>query len=364
MFWNKKETPSPHGVPLTQLCEILSHTSLKAKRQGDKVTVQHPNFVTQVTVAPPPVRDSENGPIKAIVELKTELPAAIAGALKSEGMASAINAMATLGAITTERGQTYVGSRLTVYEQDDAWNIHLPLILFSAIGSVESILGAMRRSFSGESDVRERDTESDWSEDDISQVEAYLSRAFLCTTGGLGLTAEFPLSEGSVSAGAGHHDTALWQLFADQPHPEMGGGLFCLLQLPYNFPDEPSLHRALADLNRREMQPHDLPPHFGAWCAGRIGRNPAYVSFLPNALHSARGIAVNVSFWAANRATWAQRTLAKFGACSLGPMRLGLASSLGGPRVATEGRGLPCGGQSTPYDFLDEDSERRNQQGT
>lgn len=62
-----------------------------------------------------------------------------------------------------------------------------------------------------------------------------------------------------------------------------------------------------------EMAAHDLPPHFGACCPGRLGNNPAYVSFLPNALYSAPGIAVNASLWAMNRAQWASAMLAAMG---------------------------------------------------
>ena len=314
MFWNKKEDPSPMGVPLGQLCEILNQTNLTAKRKGDSLLVQHPNFLTQVDVVPPANRESENGPIRAVVRIRTELPKPIAGVLSSPEMMATMNAMSALGALVADpRSNTvYVGSRLTIYEQEDAWNIHLPLILFSVIGGTESILGAMRRTFAGDEESP-REGESAWTEDDIDQVEGFLSRICVCTTGGVGLTAEFPLKAGAISAAAGDHDTALWQLISDQPHPEVGGGLFCLLQMPHEFPDEASLHRALAQLNRMEMEPHDLPPHFGAWCAGRRGNNPAYVSFLPNALHSAAGIAVNVSIWAANRAQWADAMLAAQG---------------------------------------------------
>ena len=70
----------------------------------------------------------------------------------------------------------------------------------------------------------------------------------------------------------------------------------------------------LGELNRMEMAPHDLPPHFGAWCRGNLQNNPAYVSFLPNALHSAEGIALNASLWALNRAQWADAMLVASGA--------------------------------------------------
>jgi hypothetical protein len=37
--------------------------------------------------------------------------------------------------------------------------------------------------------------------------------------------------------------------------------------------------------------------------------NPAYVSFLPNSLHSIEGIATNFSIWAFHRARWANAIL-------------------------------------------------------
>ena len=155
-----------------------------------------------------------------------------------------------------------------------------------------------------------RDGASHWTERDMAQVKGYLSRLCVCTTGDLGLTAEFGLADGPGSAIAGDHKTALFQLMADQPHPELGGGLFCLLQMPHQVEVEGRLAKLCLQLNQMEMAPHDLPPHFGAWCTGRLGNNPAYVSFLPNALYSASGVAVNAALWAMSRAHWANAMLA------------------------------------------------------
>ena len=126
------------------------------------------------------------------------------------------------------------------------------------------------------------------------------------------MTAEFRLSEGAVTAAAGHQ-TALLQLKADQPHPELGGGLLCVLEMPHQIREHNRLHQLCDQLNKMEMAAGDLPPHFGAWCEGKLGSNPAYVSFFPNAfrkLREASPIAVNAAFWAANRAQWADRVLA------------------------------------------------------
>jgi hypothetical protein len=50
--------------------------------------------------------------------------------------------MATLGAVTEDKGQFYVGSRLTVYEGENAWNVQLGLMLFSVIAGPDTVLGA------------------------------------------------------------------------------------------------------------------------------------------------------------------------------------------------------------------------------
>jgi len=69
----------------------------------------------------------------------------------------------------------------------------------------------------------------------------------------------------------------------------------------------------LNQLNQMEMAPHDLPPHFGAWCHGNLGNNPAYVAFFPNVMHGVQGIALNASIWALHRAEWADAALGSLG---------------------------------------------------
>jgi hypothetical protein len=187
-----------------------------------------------------------------------------------------------------------------VYEGEDAWNVQFGLMLFSVIVGADTVLGAARKIFTQEPPRAAEP--SLWTEQDFEFVHPYLSRASVCTLGGLGLTAEFGLRKGEVSAIAGHHNIALWQMMADQPHPELGGGLFCLLNMPHEIADKAKLDRVISELNRIEMQGNDLPPHFGAWCRGTRDNNPAYISFLPNPLHSTNGIALNMSFWAMSRA--------------------------------------------------------------
>jgi hypothetical protein len=313
MFWNRKPNATPLGVPLGDLMAMLEPTTIKATLKGDALIAQHEHYTIRIEVVPPAVRESENGPIRAVVRLITELPAPLLTMFRGRA-ASAIagfNAFAALGALYQEGPLVRIGSRLTVYEAEDAWRtLHLPLLAFTIICGSEAILGGLRRTMTNE---KPRGGTSQWTERDMAQVESYMSRMCVCTTGGLGLTAEFGLANGAESAIAGDHQTALFQLMADQPHPELGGGLFCLLQMPHRMASEDRLAKVCLQLNEMEMAAHDLPPHFGAWCPGRLGNNPAYVSFLPNALHAASGIAVNSAFWARNRAQWANAMLASLG---------------------------------------------------
>ncbi len=313
MFWNNKSEPSPLGVELGDLMLMLQPTSIKVSLKGSTLVAHHQHYTIRIEVVSPEYRESENGAIRAVVRMITDLPKPILDMFKGKEteIATMLNAFAGLGAVYSEAGEVRIGSRLTIYEAEDAWQtLHLPLLMITTICGTEAILGAFRRTLTNEV---QRSGPSKWTEGDMAQVEDYLSRICVCTTGGLGLTAEFGLTEDAVSAAAGDHKTALFQLRADQPHPELGGGLFCLLQMPHQIRDEKRLQQVCLQLNNMEMAAHDLPPHFGAWCPGKLGNNPAYVSFYPNALHSAKGIAVNAAFWAMNRAQWANAMLASLG---------------------------------------------------
>lgn len=308
MSWNKNCDPRPFGVPLDDIAAALAGTNFQTTREGDSLLIKDSNLSTRIDVIRPANRETEDRQIQAVVQVRTTLPQEASSILATPKANSAMNALATLGALTTENGTMFVGSRLTTYEGEQAWNIQFPLIL-SAIASADPMLGAMRGRFTAQAG---ENTESAWVEPDFERVRSYLSRLCVCTTGGLGLTAEFGLRESAVSAIAGDRHTALWELRGDRPHPDAGGGLFCLLQMPHQVSDQARLDHVLMQLNRMEMAPDDLPPHFGAWRSGKIGNNPAYISFLPNLLHATAGagIAVNMSIWALNRAQWADAMLA------------------------------------------------------
>ena len=83
--------------------------------------------------------------------------------------------------------------------------------------------------------------------------------------------------------------------------------------MPHRITDKAKLLRLSQQLNLMEMAANDLPPHFGAWCEGSLGNNLAYVSFLPNPLHDAYGIALNYAIWSLNRSRWANAMLISLG---------------------------------------------------
>lgn len=313
MFWIKKPNPAPLGVRLDQIQAMLAPTSFKASLKPNCLLAHEGRYTVRVEVDAPVTHGSENGTIRAVVRMTAELPAPLHQFFTNdlEKSLATFNSFAALNSLYLDSGKILTGSRLTIYEQEDSWkSLHLPLLVFTILGGTEAILGAFRRTMTGEAPVG---GESEWDQHDLEQVVSTLNRFCVCTGGGLGVTAEFPLVDEAVSAAQGDRQTALFQQMADQPHPELGGGLFCLLQMPHQLAGEGRLNKVCSELNKMEMEGEDLPPHFGAWCAGRLGNNPAYVSFLPNALYSVSGIAVNAAIWAKNRAEWANRVLATMG---------------------------------------------------
>lgn len=310
MFFKKKFDPSPRGVPLDDLQRMLSETTLKISRDAESLIAEHETAVTTLKVIPPARDEVSKDPIQAVVQITTDLPGKFPRLpfLTPESLVF-LNRAAALGALTVESDRCFVGSRLTVFETEQAWNLHIPFLLFTVISGSDAHLGAISRMFGNK---EANGGESVWTVEDFSYVASKLSEFCVCSGGGLGLTAEFGLRPGVTSVAVGDHQTALWQLKAEEPHPDLGGGLLCLLQMPHRLTQE-RLADILQDLNRKEMAPRDQPPHFGAWCEGNWENTVAYVSFLPNVMHGTFGIALNVSIWALHRAYWADAYLASIG---------------------------------------------------
>jgi hypothetical protein len=305
--------PQPYGVPLDRLEAALKSGHMTTERDGNTLIGRQDGITTRISVDQPADRKTEDGAIQAVITIRTELPSELSSVIAKPRFICDLNRMTTIGALIIEDKRLVIGSRITLYEKEDAWDLQALLVISAALSSAQSMLGAIHWALTKERRVDGIDIASKWSDYDLEEVRGYLSKISVCTAGKGGVTAEFGLHFGSMSAVQGDQDTALWKLITDQPHPQAGGGLFCLLEMPHQASDADQLDLIVQQLNTMEMAPLDLPPHIGAWCVGTLGNNPAYVTFLPNLLHEKPGIAVNVSVWAMARAQWANAMLASLG---------------------------------------------------
>lgn len=314
MFWKSGSRAEPLGVRLSDIQRMLAGTSVKATLAKSGLTVRHEHYTVWVDVVPPDTVEQGEDAIRAVVRVVAELPAQVQHLFARDpvGMSSTFNGFAALGALCDFDGSLCVGSRLTIFAQEDAWvSLHLPLLVCTVLGSTEAVLGTLHQVLMKKQ--REQTEPSMWGGRELGLVAHYMRGVCFCNSSESSFTAEFELQEGEYSAMGGHHSTALFRLETEEPHPSLGGGLFCLLQMPHEVRTKARLNEICMHLNRAEMQAHDLPPHFGAWCAGRRANSPAYVCFLPNALKHVPGIEVNVTLWALARSRWASAMLASLG---------------------------------------------------
>lgn len=306
MFW-KKKNDQLFGITLDELEQALASASLHVSRVGNALEVRHGRLCTSVVVAPPEHLEGVSESVRAVVRVETALPGAFTGHLSQTGAIGAINRLATLGALMPKGRGYVVGSRLTVYGCDEDWSTDLPLLSCAVMagGGSPPNFGRYGPAAGGAPADASR-----WTEDDLRLVQSRLFKLAPCDVRTGELTAKFALRRNGMSAIAGDKYTAWWRLLVGRPHPEVGPGLLCMLDLPHRLCDEEHLARTLNDLNQMEMKRYDLPPHFGAWCPGDLGLNPAYAMFLPNGLHAVAGLALKVSVWGYHRAQWADGVLA------------------------------------------------------
>ena len=249
-----------------------------------------------------PTEDERN--IEAIIQVVTLLPKDLGNMV--EGKSGVLNRMATLGALTLTTEGWAVVSRVTAFEGESAWRLFAPLVAASAFLGVSTLFGAASKALAAEANASQ--ARSEWIESDFDElVNKYTSR-WPCSGGGLGMSLEFPLSGDSRSALEGNPRTALLRLSADQPHPVLGGGLLCRLEMPHRIHDTRRLDQVIRALNELEGGAGALPPHAGAWCEGSMETNLCYVMFVPNGFRRLQ-IHQNVIAWFAWRAQFANAAL-------------------------------------------------------
>jgi hypothetical protein len=310
MFWKKKPNESPFGLPLGALRQALSSAGLEGTWKNGDLCFTTEQATTSVIVSAPNQHDASLGTVRAVIRLSTKLNEQLETALAGMSDESVVgfNRFAGLGAMYREDAAVRIGSRLTIFDQEDSWGqLQCPLLIAAIMSSADAIIGGIKGATGGE--VAQSES-SAWTTDDFEAIRVTLAKLCFCTSWTDGFTAEFGLSNENLSVVRGDKKTALFKLIPNAPHPKLGGGLLCLLTMPQSFQDSDELCRCCIQLNQMEMSTEVSVPHFGAWCPGfGQGTDLTYVSFIPNILHDCKGIATNFAVWAQVRAAWASRLL-------------------------------------------------------
>lgn len=194
---------NPATALLEDLAETLSSAGINSTRNANSLTVKYGELVTRLEVLRPCGQKDARDPIREVVRVTTELPHRMAASVAAK--ASALNKLASSGAITEEDGKLFVGSCVTQFENEDAYELHLPFLYWSIAKGADAIFGATGRA-GWETGA------SAWLAGDLAQTRRALSPVVRCNAGDTRLTAEFPLERGAVSALLGHHHTALWRM--------------------------------------------------------------------------------------------------------------------------------------------------------
>ena len=124
MFFKKKFDPNPFGVPLGEIHEILKSTTLQSKLVKGGMEVTFEKLTAVVSVEEPPVKDAPIKNIQAIITIKTYLPKQFLKFMSNPEFRMMANNMATFAAITEDEGGIFLGSRLTIYEDETGWNLY------------------------------------------------------------------------------------------------------------------------------------------------------------------------------------------------------------------------------------------------
>lgn len=289
-----------HGIPLDAMQAMFAYAGFSAEVEGERLTFDGPNGPVEIVVSDPSEPSRDDSPLDAVVVLRTWLDAGSAALDHRRQMI--LNRLAALGAFVIRDGKPCVESRLTTYAEGNPWGQYAGLMYHAALIAADALdHGPGTQEF-------ERGT---WPGEDLPEVRRAFSGTCVCTGDEEGLSAEFSLRPGTGTAARGDERTALLQMRTLEVHPRLGPGLHVLLELPHQFFDEDRLARVVGLLNAWEGEAADRPPHFGAWCNGRV-RNPCYTMFLPTSLRR-EGLALNVAAWMRARALLANGFLLAHG---------------------------------------------------
>lgn len=309
MFVARARRNMPSSVPLNGIAAMIDTADIAISVDDDTLIARHENFSSRIEVVAPEDEPPAPSDWGSVVRVATTLPTELQDVFYLPEFVQAANAFACLGALRVTNDGPLLESRLSIPSGDRGmWReLHLPLLAHSLTVSGNCLLGRIRRGL--DDNIPAADS-SCWTGNDFAMMERHLSRVAVCSASDDRLTAEFGLAAGSFGRPAANEETALFTASSTEPHHELGGGLLCTLQLRRSVESKVRLGRICNQLNALEMAALDLPPHFGAWSSARSDKNPVYVSFFPNAMHSISGIGIKAAVWALTRARWASGVIA------------------------------------------------------
>ena len=205
-----------------------------------------------------------------------------------EGFFPRLNKFASLSALTNDHHGPFVGAKILLPESFDV-DHPFTRMMASAFAAGNAPFWA---DFAGEG--RSDDAlPSAWSQDDLAAAQVDLDGDGYLEQNVLNVLLPELDDIGPPQI----------QLRTDVPHPKLGGGLFCLLTMPYQIGNSSMRDQAANYLNSNALEnPCDSPNLLGAWCAGRTASELCYTCFLPSRLHNARNtikaVLLSLSTWA------------------------------------------------------------------
>jgi ABC-type transporter Mla subunit MlaD len=112
-------------------------TTLKISRDADSLIAEHQAAVVRKLEVLAPARDElSKDPLQAVGQITTGLPRNLRSFLTPESLMT-LNQAAVFGALTLDNGRCFIGSRLSVVEQEQAWNLYIPFLLCAVISGKE-----------------------------------------------------------------------------------------------------------------------------------------------------------------------------------------------------------------------------------
>lgn len=302
-----------HGEKLLDLMgNFIGASPAQVVRRPGVLEVRDGTQLTCVTAETPAVMKTGSGTVLTVLRVQAAVPADLEPALDTPGALGVFNRFATLAAATRKDGKLFIGSRLTVFEEDESFvELHGPLMVGATLLGATSIFRGMGALMSG----KEPSTEPcAWTLGDFQAAQRSLRRFCICTADAGGMTAELSTAPGSGLMIAGDTNTAHWEMVTWPAHPEEGSGLLCGLEMPQRFATQEALYDAIDALNSAEMDAIEAPPHLGACCVGLKGLELVYVTFVPNFLREAIDrLPMHLTLWASARGAWARAELERLG---------------------------------------------------